>query len=320
MDALAMGREVLEKEAAVLDSVAGQLGEPFLRILDAMMKCEGKVVLIGMGKSGHVANKMAATLSSLGTCSISLHPGECMHGDLGMVQCRDVVVLISYSGESDEIVKIIPGLKIIGAKLLGITCNAASTLARSCEVVQVLDGVEEACHLGLAPTSSTTAVMAYGDALAVAAARIKGFTKNDFGVFHPAGSLGKKLTVKAVDLMRPLRQEALISPEATVADAIIAISESDADILMAVDDRGRLAGILTNGDLKRAIGAGCDIRTETVEGMVNRFPCFCDSASMAIDVLRTMEERRIGSMPVLREDMPVGIVSRGEILKAGIYL
>lgn len=320
MDAIGMGREVLQKEAAALEDASRALDGTFVRMLDAMMACEGKVVLIGMGKSGHVARKMAATLSSLGTCAISLHPGECMHGDLGMVQRKDVVVLISYSGESDEIVRIIPGLKIIGAKLLGITCNAASTLARACEIVQVFEGVEEACHLGLAPTTSTTLVMAYGDALAVAAARIKGFGKNDFGVFHPAGSLGKKLTVKASDLMRPLRKEALIASGATVADAIIAISESDADILMAVDAEGRLAGILTNGDLKRAIGAGCDIREEHVEGMINRFPCFCDSSSMAIDALRTMEERGIGSMPVLREDAPVGIVSRGDILKAGIYL
>ena len=197
MNAVEAAKEVVLKEASALSAVAGQIGEAFERMADAMRSCTGKVVIIGMGKSGHVANKMAATLSSLGTCSISLHPGECMHGDLGMIQKQDAVILISYSGESDEIVRIIPGLKIIGAKLMGITCNAQSTLARSCEVVQVLDGIEEACHLGLAPTTSTTAVMAYGDALAVAISRLEGFSKNDFGVFHPAGSLGKRLTIRA---------------------------------------------------------------------------------------------------------------------------
>ena len=211
MNAVEAAKEVVLKEASALSAVAGQIGEAFERMADAMRSCTGKVVIIGMGKSGHVANKMAATLSSLGTCSISLHPGECMHGDLGMIQKQDAVILISYSGESDEIVRIIPGLKIIGAKLMGITCNAQSTLARSCEVVQVLDGIEEACHLGLAPTTSTTAVMAYGDALAVAISRLEGFSKNDFGVFHPAGSLGKRLTIRATDLMRPIRPETLIA-------------------------------------------------------------------------------------------------------------
>ena len=203
MNAVEAAKEVVLKEASALSAVAGQIGEAFERMADAMRSCTGKVVIIGMGKSGHVANKMAATLSSLGTCSISLHPGECMHGDLGMIQKQDAVILISYSGESDEIVRIIPGLKIIGAKLMGITCNAQSTLARSCEVVQVLDGIEEACHLGLAPTTSTTAVMAYGDALAVAISRLEGFSKNDFGVFHPAGSLGKRLTIRARSGPRP---------------------------------------------------------------------------------------------------------------------
>lgn len=320
MDALEIAREVMSKEVDCLRSAAKGLDGAFLSLLDLLMSCEGKVVLIGMGKSGHVARKMAATLSSLGTCSICLHPAECLHGDLGMVQSRDVVVLISYSGESDEIVRIIPGLKMIGARLAGITCNPTSTLARSCEVTQVFEGVKEACHLGLAPTTSTTLVMAYGDALAVTAARLKGFGKDDFGAFHPAGSLGKSLTIKASDLMRPIRPETLISPSATIAEAIIAISESDADILMATDGKGRLAGILTNGDLKRAIYEGNDIREKTVEDMVNRFPCFVDAETMAVDVLRTLHERGIGTVPVVRDEVPAGILSRDDILKEGIYL
>lgn len=320
MDALEIAKDVMAKEADCLRAAAQSLDEEFLSMLDLIMSCEGKVVLIGMGKSGHVARKMAATLSSLGTCSIFLHPAECLHGDLGMVQAKDVVILISYSGESDEIVRIIPGLKTIGARLAGITCNPGSTLARSCETVQVFEGVEEACYLGLAPTTSTTLVMAYGDALAVAAARLKGFGKNDFGIFHPAGSLGKSLTVRASDLMRPIRPQTLISPHATIAEAIIAISESDADILMATDETGRLAGILTNGDLKRAISEGKDIRAESVEDMINRFPCFVDTETMAIDVLRTLRDRGVGTVPVVRDEIPVGILSRDDILKEGLYL
>lgn len=320
MDALEIARGVMIKEADCLKTAANGLGDPFLAILDALMSCEGKAILIGMGKSGHVARKVAATLSSLGTCSVCLHPSECLHGDLGMVQERDVVVLISYSGESEEIVRLVPGLKRIGARLVGITGNPDSTLARSCEIVQVFEGVEEACHLGLAPTSSTTLAMAYGDALAVAAARLRGFGRNDFGAFHPAGSLDKSLTFRAADLMRPIKPQTLVSPDATVAEAIIAISESDADILMATDGEGRLAGILTNGDLKRAIADGIDIRKKTVEGMVNAFPCFADAESMAVDVLRTLKERGINTVPVVRDDVPVGILSRDDILKEGICL
>ena len=320
MNALETAREVMLKEAHALQNVAMQLGESFENMLNAMVACEGKVVIIGMGKSGHVARKMAASLSSLGTCSICLHPAECMHGDLGMVQSKDFVILISYSGESEEIVRIIPGLKIIGAKIAGITCNKNSTLARSCSIVQAFEGVEEACHLGLAPTTSTTLVMAYGDALAVAASDAKGFTKNDFGVFHPAGSLGKRLTIRATDLMRPIKPETLISQKATIAQAIIAISESDADILVATDANGNLAGILTNGDLKRAIDANKDIRDEMVEDMINYYPCFADSSAMAVDVLRVLVDRGINTVPIVREDVPIGVLSKDDILKAGIYL
>lgn len=320
MNALETAREVMLKEANALQDGAKQLGTAFEEMLNAMVNCEGKVIIIGMGKSGHVARKMAASLSSLGTCSICLHPAECMHGDLGMVQSRDFVILISYSGESEEIVRIIPGLKIIGAKLAGITCNKNSTLANSCSIVQVFEGVQEACHLGLAPTTSTTLVMAYGDALAVAASDIKGFTKNDFGVFHPAGSLGKRLTIRATDLMRSIKPETLISPQATIAQAIIAISESDADILLATDRDGKLAGILTNGDLKRAIGENKNIRDEIVKEMINYYPCFADSSAMAIDVLRILTEKNINTVPIVREDIPVGVLSREDILKEGIYL
>ncbi len=320
MSVVESAREVMLKEALALQEGASQLGSSFEDLLQAMLSCEGKVIIIGMGKSGHIARKMAATLSSLGTCSISLHPAECMHGDLGMVQKKDLVILISYSGESDEVVRIIPGLKIIGATLAGITCNSNSTLARACSLVQVFEGVQEACNLGLAPTTSTTLMMAFGDALAVVASELKGFTKNDFGVFHPAGSLGKRLTIHALDLMRPIKPETLIQPEATIAEAIIAISESDADILMATDTQGRLAGILTNGDLKRAIDANKDIREESVKEMINYYPCFADSSAMAVDVLKTLNDRGINTVPILREDIPIGVLSKQDILKEGIYL
>lgn len=316
---LDMGREVFEKEISVLNSVKEQLGNTFLDILTEIRNCKGKVILIGMGKSGHVAKKIAASMASLGTCAICLHPGECMHGDLGMIQKQDVVVLISYSGESEEIIKIIPSINLIGATILGITCNGASTLAKNCKVVQVLEGVEEACHLGLAPTSSTTAVMVYGDALAVAASRLKGFQKNDFGIFHPAGSLGKRLITRSVDLMRPIKEETFMREDATILDAIEAMINSDTDMIAVVNAEEKLIGIVTNGDLKRNM-PDKDIRTTGIRDFIHYYPIFVDVSSMAIEALKIMLESHVHALPVVKEDRPIGVIEKREILKYGIYL
>lgn len=315
-----MAKEVFEKEIDALKSVAENLDDTFDLMLEAIMACEGKAVFIGMGKSGHVAKKIAATMASLGTPAISLHPGECMHGDLGMIQEKDVVILISYSGESDEILKIIPSINIIGAKLLGITCNRESSLAKACKIVQVFDNITEACHLGLAPTSSTTAVMVYGDALAVTASRLRGFDKKDFGVFHPAGSLGKKLTVRSIDLMHPIFDENNIYEETSLTDALIAISESDTDLLTVINNTGQLIGIVTNGDLKRAIKDNVDIYRETVKNLIHYYPYFIDVSSMAVEALKIMEENEVHTLPIVKEDKPIGVIERRDILKSGIYL
>lgn len=314
-----MGKDVFDKEISVLLSVRDQLNDTFDKMLAEIMSCKGKVIFIGMGKSGHVARKIAASMASLGTCSICLHPGECMHGDLGMIQKDDVVVLISYSGESDEILRIIPSINIIGATILGITSNGESSLAKACKVVQVMDDVKEACHLGLAPTSSTTAVMVYGDALAVTASRLKGFQKDDFGVFHPAGSLGKKLITRAVDLMKPIKSETFIKENSTIIEAIESMINTDADMIAVVNDEQQLIGIVTNGDLKRNM-ANKDIKTDTIQEFVHYYPVFVDISSMAIEALSIMAERHVHALPVVKEDRPVGIIEKREILKYGIYL
>ena len=320
MNAIEIGQRVITCEARALDRISKNLGKPFLDMLDVIMSCEGKVIVIGMGKSGHVARKIAASMASLGTCSICLHPGECLHGDLGMIQKGDVVFLISHSGESEEIIRIIPSIRIIGARIIGLTSNAESTLARLCDVVQVLDGLVEACHMGLAPTTSTTATMAFGDALAVAASEIRGFDKNDFAVFHPAGSLGKSLTLKAADLMRPIHEDALVDSDSTLADAVFAIVESKADILLVVDQEGRFAGVVTSDDIKLAILGGADIREECIASMVNQYPHFADASTLAIDVLRAATEANVDSVPVVRGDLPIGVITRADIMKAGIYI
>lgn len=313
------GRVVFSQEIAVLNSVKNQIDDTFDKMLSEIMKCEGKVIFIGMGKSGHVAKKIAASMASLGICSISLHPGECMHGDLGMIQKKDVVVLISYSGESDEIVKIIPSINIIGATILGITCNGESTLARSCKICQVMDNVEEACHLGLAPTSSTTAVMVYGDALAVTASRLKGFGVEDFGIFHPAGSLGKRIITRVVDLMKPLNEETFIKEDATILEAIEAMINTDTDMVAVVNDKKQLIGIVTNGDLKRNI-PNKNLDKERVTSFVHYYPAFVDVSAKAIEALQIMKDKHFHALPVVKEEIPVGVIEKREILKYGIYL
>ena len=196
MNKLLEGKKVFEIEIEALNRTKDALDETFVAILDLITSCKGKVIVTGMGKPGHIAKKLAATFASLGTPAFCLHPGEAMHGDLGMIAENDIVIAISYSGESDEIVKILPNIKLIGAKLVGITGNANSTLAKYSDIVQVFPNFDEACYLGLAPTSSTTVTLCYGDALAVVASGVYGFQKSDFGKFHPAGTLGKKLILK----------------------------------------------------------------------------------------------------------------------------
>lgn len=320
MNSYIIGQKVFDKEISVLQNVRAQLGKTFDLFLDEIMQCKGKVILIGMGKSGHVARKIAATMSSLGTCAISLHPGECMHGDLGMIQKQDLVILISYSGESDEILRIIPGINMIGSVILGITCNGDSTLSRSCKVVQVLDNVEEACHLGLAPTSSTTAVMVYGDALAVTASQLKGFDKEEFGRFHPAGSLGKKLITRAVDLMHPIQSSSVVLLNSSIFDVIQIMLDINMDIVMVVNNNNELIGVITNNDIKKAVLNNLDIKTISIDSVVHYYPYFVDDSAMAVDALTLMQEKKVPSTPVVKNNRPIGVLTKKDILRYGIYI
>ena len=192
MDILEDARRVFEIEIKALQVTRDRLDDTFIEIINLIVKCEGKVIITGMGKPGHIATKLAATFASLGTSSFCLHPAEAMHGDLGMISEKDIVIVMSYSGESDEIISILPNIKLIGAKIIALTGNAQSTLAKAADIAQILPKFDEACHLGLAPTSSTTVELVYGDALAVVASEIYGFKEADFGKYHPAGALGKK--------------------------------------------------------------------------------------------------------------------------------
>lgn len=318
VDRLLEAKNVFDTEITALEKTRDALDDTFLQILDLVVNCKGKVIITGMGKPGHIAAKLAATFSSLGTPSFRLHPAEAMHGDLGMVSSNDVVIAISFSGESDEIVKILPNIKMIGATLVGITGNPNSTLAKASDVVQVLPKFEEACYLGLAPTSSTTAVLCYGDALAVVASGIYGFKDVDFGKFHPAGSLGKKLILKVDDLMAKEEKNAKVHISVPLKDAIIELSKKGLGAVSVVEDEDKLAGIITDGDLRRQLEKGADIYNMKVEDIMSSKPLTISRDKLAIEALKMMKDRNISCLVVCEEEKAVGTIRLQDIIGVGI--
>lgn len=319
MDNLQEARNVFDIEIKAMEKTRDSLDDVFLKILQMVVDCKGKVVVTGMGKPGHVAKKMAATFASLGTPSFFLHPGEAMHGDLGMISESDLVIAISYSGESDEIIKILPNIKLIGAQLVGITGNAHSTLAQVADIVQVLPEFEEACHLGLAPTSSTTVALCYGDALAVAASRIYGFKKEDFGKFHPAGALGKKLILKVGNLMAKGEDNPKVLKGTLLMDAIDVMSHKGLGVVSVVDDKEHLVGFITDGDLRRLIEKKVDFYNETVDNFMIKSPLRTTEDVLAVQALNFIREHRINNLPVVDENnILVGTLTWQMIIRAGI--
>lgn len=319
MDKLAEGKRVFNIEIEALEKTRDALDETFVQILDLVTNCSGKVIVTGMGKPGHIAAKLAATFASLGTPAFRLHPAEAMHGDLGMVSENDVVVAISFSGESDEIVKILPNIKMIGATLVGITGNPNSSLAQASDIVQVLPEFEEACYLGLAPTSSTTSVLCYGDALAVVASGIYGFKDSDFGRFHPAGALGKKLILKVNNLMAKDTDIPVVKEGTLLMDAIPIMSKKGLGVVSIVDKDCKLVGIITDGDLRRIIEKHIDIYSEIVDNVMIKNPKRITPDKLAVDALHFIKKTSINNLPVVDEDNRlVGTITWQQIVKAGI--
>lgn len=318
MDKLAEGRRVFDVEIDALRKMRDALDETFVQVLDLVVGCKGKVVITGMGKPGHIGTKIAATMASLGTPSFFMHPAEAMHGDLGMLSADDVVIAISYSGESDEIVRILPNIKLIGATLVGVTANASSTLARLADITQPLPEFEEACYLGLAPTSSTTVELAYGDALAVVASGIYGFKDADFGKFHPAGALGKKLILKVDDLMAQGAANAVVKSGAMLKDAIVEISKKELGIVSVVADDGSLAGVITDGDLRRQLEHGADIYALGVTDIMTKAPRTIEKGKLAVEALSLMNDVNVAALPVMNGSKAVGTICLKSITRAGI--
>lgn len=321
MDKLFEGRKVFDIEIEALKRTRDAINDTFIQILDEIIACSGKVIVTGMGKPGHIATKLAATFSSLGTPSFYLHPAEAMHGDLGMISENDIIIAISYSGESEEIVKILPNIKMIGAKIVAITGNENSTLAKAADITQVFPEFEEACYLGLAPTSSTTAELVYGDALAVVASVIYGFKDSDFGKFHPAGSLGKKLILKVADLMVKDKDIPKIGKDKLLMDAITEMSKKGIGVVSVIDEDNTLVGIITDGDLRRIIEKHTDIYSEIVSNVMISSPKKITKDKLAVDALQYIKQQNINNLPVVDMDNKlIGTITWQMIMKAGIVV
>lgn len=318
-DVLAEARSIFDKEMEALVKTRDALGPDFEKIVELVLHCRGKVILTGMGKPGHIGTKIAATLASLGTPAFFMHPGEAMHGDLGMVESKDVVILMSYSGESEEVTRLMPVLQEIGCTTVAITGKPKSTLARECMYHFFFPAFEEACYMHLAPTSSTTALLVLGDALALVVSRAKNYTREDFGLHHPAGALGKKLLVKVRDVMHSGKENAVIPMGSSLRSAIVEMSAKGLSMVTIVDENDRLVGIITDGDLRRMLEKGVDVYSETIDAVMTKNPKWIDSREMAVNALQYMSDRRITSMPVLDEEgRVVGSVLMTDIFKAGI--
>jgi len=321
MDSLKTARQVFETEIEALIKIKDNLDDNFLKIVDDIVGCEGKVIITGMGKPGHIARKMSATLASLGTPSFFLHPAEALHGDLGMVSPNDIVIVISYSGESDEITRILPNIKLIGAKLIAISGNPNSTLVRHSDYAYIFPDFSEACTLNLAPTTSTTATLVLGDALAIAASERYGFTESNYALYHPSGSLGKKLLLKVSDLMYEGKENAVVPENTTLIDAIIEMSGKVLSMVSVVDGEGKLQGILTDGDLRRLLSDKADIYHLNVCEVMTKNPCIAANDLLAIDALRMFKENTKIVMPVVdSEGRAVGAIRLQDIINAGIVI
>ena len=297
--ALELARRVLAIEADAVRALIGRLDERFLAAVSLILACSGRVIVSGIGKSGHVARKIASTMSSTGTPAYFVHPAEASHGDLGMIRRDDVFIAVSYSGESDELLQIVPLVKRQGAKLVAIAGSAASSLAREADVFLDAGVAQEACPLNLAPTASTTAALALGDALAVALLDERGFSADDFARSHPAGSLGRKLLTHVSDVMRTGDAVPRVPVDATLGDAIVEITRKGMGMTAVVDTEQRVAGLFTDGDLRRALERNADPRATRIESVMTRGPRTIRPDALAVEAVETMERCKSTQLPVV---------------------
>ncbi|HJS34722.1 MAG TPA: KpsF/GutQ family sugar-phosphate isomerase [Pseudoxanthomonas sp.] len=316
----ASGRRVIEIEARALDALAARIDGTFSAACHAILAGQGRVVCTGMGKSGHVARKIAATLASTGTPAFYVHPGEAGHGDLGMITDADIVLALSYSGESDEVLMLLPVLKRQGNLVIGMTGRPQSTLARESDLHLDVSVPAEACPLDLAPTSSTTASLAMGDALAVALLDARGFTADDFARSHPAGSLGRRLLLHITDVMHAGDEVPRVDVDATLSQALVEMSRKRLGMTAVVDADGRLAGLFTDGDLRRTLdNPALDVRSARIAEVMTRAPKTIGADQLAVEAARLMETHKISGLIVVDDEQrPVGALNIHDLLRARV--
>lgn len=314
---LEIARDVLTIESRALECAAERLDAQFEQAVQLILNSKGRVVVTGMGKSGHIGSKIAATLASTGTASFFVHPGEASHGDLGMIQRDDCVLALSNSGETQEMLAILPLLKRYDIQLISMTGNARSTMARLSDA-HIDAGVDkEACPLNLAPTASTTTALALGDALAVCLLRARGFSRDDFARSHPGGALGRRLLLRVGDVMQrdPLP---LVAPHLPLSEALVAMTQGGFGVAVVVDAAQQLLGVFTDGDLRRCLDRGLVFQDSTVEAAMTHNPAYIEAEQLAAEALNLMDQRRIGALVVLQQHKVIGILGMHDLLRAGI--
>ncbi len=314
---LEQAKEVLRIEAEAVNRIAACLDESFIQVVDLILGCAGRVVVTGMGKSGLIGRKIAATLASTGTPSFFLHPGEGVHGDLGMVTSSDIVITISSSGQVEEVLAILPTLKILGTPIVSMTGNRESSLAQNSDYVLEVKVEREACPLGLAPTASTTATLALGDALAVVLLNARNFQAEDFALYHPGGSLGRKLLLTVEKLMHTGENVPIITSEKTIKDAVIVITaHGNHGAALVVDEKEHLVGIITDGDLRRILTNNDNPLGLTVAQVMKQNPRYIYPEKLAAEAMHAMEEKHITVLPVVEKSgKVVGIIHLHDIIQ-----
>ena len=314
-----LGKAVIETEQVALSALAKRIDNKFVDACNIILDCSGRVVVTGMGKSGHIANKIAATLASTGTPSFFVHPGEASHGDLGMITPNDVVIALSNSGETDEIVALLPVIKRLNTPLITLTGNPDSTLAKTSNINIDVSIKKEACPLGLAPTSSTTAALAMGDAIAIALLEVRGFSEDDFALSHPGGTLGRRLLLRVDDIMHTGEDIPKVNENATLGEALIEMSKKGLGVTSIVNNDGTVLGVFTDGDLRRTLDSGVDFKSCHVKDVMTKNGKEIPVNSLAASALALMETHRINALVVIDEENKlVGMLNMHDLLRARV--
>jgi arabinose-5-phosphate isomerase len=313
------GRRVLDIEARAIQALAPKIGEDFVQACRICLECKGRVVVTGMGKSGHIGGKIAATLASTGTPAFFVHPGEASHGDLGMITRKDIVIAISNSGETAEIITILPLLKRLGIPLITMTGNTQSTLAKAATATLDTRVEEEACPLNLAPTASSTAALAMGDALAVSLLETRGFTQEDFAMAHPGGTLGRRLVLKVSDLMHTGERIPCVAADTPLSEGLLEMSQKGLGMTAIVNGDGQLAGVFTDGDLRRALDGSVDIHTTLMQNVMTAECKTVGPDHLAAEAVRILEQNKITALLVVDDARQlVGALNVHDLLRAGV--